>query len=110
GLRGEVSEQDSDDHSAQHLKIEMLIKLLLRRRRRRMCLRHAYLHSHQARAVALGPSPYTHQPNANMLSLIVGVCRIASFGVAITAGYTGHPPLSNFRDKRAKTLDKDRKR
>src|ERR1700730_2508878 len=37
----------------------------------------------------LGPSPYTHQPNANMLSLIVGVCRIASFGVAITAGYTG---------------------
>jgi hypothetical protein len=55
GLRVEVSEQDSDDHSAQHLKIEMLIKLLLRRRRRRMCLRHAYLHSHQARAVALGP-------------------------------------------------------
>jgi hypothetical protein len=54
----------------------------------------------------LGASPYTHRPNANMLSLIVGVCRIASFGVAITAGYTGHPALSNFRDKRAKTLDK----
>jgi hypothetical protein len=40
------------------------------------------------------------------LTLVVGVCRIASFGVAITAGYTGHPALGNFSDERAKTLDK----